>query len=200
MKTETRTQSMLSSMMRWCRGRSQFPRKKWYLCIAIGCIIVGAGVGVFYATGALNGERGTAPMRMAKPTPPRTHASVTISAGAGSEMIFAEGFIDRTFEDGSRVLLPPGTKVIVDYTPEHRWFRLVAGEMTVHVAEDPNRPLSVQADQLTATAVGTIFTVTRGPTTRVHVIEGTVKVEDGPVGNQTIGILKAGQSYSCPTQ
>jgi ferric-dicitrate binding protein FerR (iron transport regulator) len=198
MKTETRTESKVSWLkLRW-HGRSHTPKEKRRLRVAVACIIVFPALAVFYAMGAWNAVSAFMTARTVKQTPAYTNASVTVTAGAGSSTISADEPTVREFEDSTRVELARGSKLVVEYTPDKRLLRLLAGEVTVYVAKDPRRPLSVQADQLTAIAVGTKFKVVLSPTPRVHVIEGTVEVWDGPVGDGTVGTFEAGDSYPRP--
>lgn len=198
MKTERKTLCTVSSLKRRWHGMSLTPTERCRLYTAVGCIVFATCLGLFYAMGAWNAVSAFMAVRTVEQTPTYIHANanaiVTVTAGAGRFTVL--GPTDQAFEDGSRVKLPRGAKLIVEYTPGQRLLRLVSGEVTVTVAKDPRRPLSVQANQMTAIAVGTQFNVALKPTPRVNVSEGKVEVWDGPVG---VGIglkLGRGESYA----
>jgi transmembrane sensor len=79
-------------------------------------------------------------------------------------------------EDGSKVTLGADSAVDLDFTGQDRRIRLLRGEAFFEVAPDPARPFRVEADDLSAVALGTAFDVLRGT-------EGiTVTVAHGIVG------------------
>ena len=82
-----------------------------------------------------------------------------------------------TLVDGTEFTLGPASAINVSYSAFAREVSLLRGEVFFSVAADPDRPFSVQAARLTATALGTAFEVRRSAdTTRVAVAEGTVEV------------------------
>lgn len=64
-----------------------------------------------------------------------------------------------TLEDGSRLNLRSLTAVDVSYSDNHRLIDLSHGELQVQVAHDRQRPLTVVAGRVTATAEGTEYSV-----------------------------------------
>ena len=93
--------------------------------------------------------------------------------------------------DQSVLTLNTNSLVKVTYNNEQRRLVLERGEMSIEVAHDPRRPLSVVAGQKVVRAVGTAFNVQIIDDARVEVIvtEGTVMVVDDTVvtAKQTIG-------------
>jgi transmembrane sensor len=87
--------------------------------------------------------------------------------------------------DGSRLSLDALTRVEVTLARAERRIELVSGRMNIEVAKDPERPLRVQAAGSTVTALGTVFTVERGPdAVVVTLVEGRVAVrraQGGPL-------------------
>lgn len=99
--------------------------------------------------------------------------------------------------DGSQILLDAQSAVDVQYTASGRTIVLRKGEALFEVTPDPQRPFRVQAGDLSATALGTVYAVSRtGSTTDVIVARGQVKVED-PCG---AAILEAGTRIAQGTQ
>ncbi|MXW19337.1 MAG: DUF4974 domain-containing protein [Gammaproteobacteria bacterium] len=79
--------------------------------------------------------------------------------------------------DGSRITLNTGSRILVDYTPLERRIILDFGEAFFDIEEDLQRPLVVSARERTVTVLGTKFSVRlSGSAVRVAVIEGTVAV------------------------
>lgn len=90
--------------------------------------------------------------------------------------------------DGSKMKLGGDTSLTVRYTPEARTIVAERGEMFFKVAKNPDRPFVVEAGPLTATAVGTAFSVERsGETVSVVVTEGIVEVRTLPSIGPSIG-------------
>lgn len=82
-------------------------------------------------------------------------------------------------EDGSRLELNTETKVRVRYSSKARQLFLQRGEALFNVAHDTTRPFTVAAGDVTVTATGTRFDVSRlGPQTLVTLVEGHVSVRD----------------------
>lgn len=95
-----------------------------------------------------------------------------------------------TLTDGSTVALGPDSAIDVDYGSDGRTIRLLKGQAWFEVERDPARPFRVEAEELTATVLGTGFDVRMiGDTTRVSVGHGRVRVADGSASH----VLTAGQ-------
>lgn len=107
-----------------------------------------------------------------------------------------------TLEDGSRLTLGGGTVVTVSLTRDHRRVEIESGDAWFEVTPDADRPFSVQAGDLTATVLGTVFEVRRNPRgAQVAVVEGRVRVEAGAgamvlTGGQ--GVRRLGQGDLTP--
>ncbi len=92
--------------------------------------------------------------------------------------------------DGSNLTLNTNGRVHVRFSTEERLLRLEQGELSIQVAHDASRPLSVITAQGVVQAVGTAFNVKLHDNEEVEVIvtEGTVRVrellnsENGPIG------------------
>ena len=79
--------------------------------------------------------------------------------------------------DGSRMSLDAMSRVEVNYTPDVRGIRLIAGRASFDVVKDLTRPLKVHAGARTVTAIGTVFTVEReSQEVLVGLVEGRVAV------------------------
>ena len=82
-----------------------------------------------------------------------------------------------TLEDGSRLTLNTGSRVLVDYGPNERRIILDFGEVFFEIEKDPRRPLTVSARGHLVTALGTKFSVLiAGNDLSIAVIEGAVAV------------------------
>ncbi|MEM1434808.1 MAG: FecR domain-containing protein [Pseudomonadota bacterium] len=113
-----------------------------------------------------------APLLLA-PTQPEAQPSVAVETTATA---VAETRI-LTLQDGTRVTLGPATELRVRYSHSERVLAFDEGAAYFEVAEDQDRPLSVTAGKLTATALGTAFEIrTGGGVARVAVAEGEVQV------------------------
>lgn len=102
--------------------------------------------------------------------------SPVVEPKAAQRAIIHPGPERLVLEDGSIVDLNTGAKVEVQFMPAERRVRLVQGEAFFTVAKNPRRPFIVSADQITARAVGTSFSVTLGRD------EVSVLVKEGKVG------------------
>lgn len=109
--------------------------------------------------------------------------------------------------DGTQVTLGGRSSIETEFYPDKRLVMLQQGKAYFDVAPDPQRPLSVIAADLTATAVGTAFDVQRnGEAFRVGVTEGRVDVEypliiDGnDMGITTARPVSAGQEIAATTE
>jgi transmembrane sensor len=81
--------------------------------------------------------------------------------------------------DGSHITLDSYSALDVQLLPNGRQITLRKGEALFEVAHDPERPFSVQAGELQATALGTIYAVRRsGEEVDVTVKRGRVAVSD----------------------
>ena len=82
-----------------------------------------------------------------------------------------------TLEDGTQAILGAATQIQAAFGPGTRVVRLSGGAAFFEVVADPDRPFSVEAGDLTATAIGTQFDVrSNAGVFRVAVAEGTVRV------------------------
>jgi transmembrane sensor len=82
-------------------------------------------------------------------------------------------------EDGSRLRLNTGTRVLVDYSRSRRDVELVGGEAFFDVEQDADRPFLVQAGPVEVRAIGTRFDIRRdGADVRVVLVHGSVSVRD----------------------
>lgn len=92
--------------------------------------------------------------------------------------------------DGSNLILNTNGRVHVRFSAEERLLRLEQGELSIQVAHDVSRPLSVVTGQGVVQAVGTAFNVRLHDNQEVEVLvtEGAVRVReslnarDGPIG------------------
>lgn len=81
--------------------------------------------------------------------------------------------------DGSRISLDAESAVDVELTARARRITLRKGEAMFEVAHDPARPFTVQAGEVQATALGTVYAVSReGAAVDVVVKRGRVAVSD----------------------
>ncbi|MEM8776639.1 MAG: FecR domain-containing protein [Pseudomonadota bacterium] len=79
--------------------------------------------------------------------------------------------------DGTRVTLGAASAMTSSYSDDKRVVQLASGTAYFDVMADKDRPFTVKAGNLTATALGTSFDVRRGENTlTVAVAEGTVEV------------------------
>lgn len=103
----------------------------------------------------------------------RTDAHVSMathSTDVGQKIIFS-------LDDGSRVILGPDSHIRSQFTDEDRRVVLEKGVAFFDVVSDYERPFSVFAGELIATAIGTSFDVrNNGDFFRVGVAHGDVKV------------------------
>lgn len=87
----------------------------------------------------------------------------------------------QELEDGSIIVLSPGARVAVDFSPALRSVQLLSGEAHFSVAKDPRRPFVVTAGGVQARAVGTEFAVRFGSVSvEVLVNEGHVAIARDP--------------------
>jgi transmembrane sensor len=95
--------------------------------------------------------------------------------------------------DGSHLLLDAGTAVDVDYSDRARRVILRRGRVLADVQPDTARPFTVAADEVTAQALGTVYTVARDDMgAAVSVREGEVLVSHGASSR----VLQAGQALA----
>ena len=96
-------------------------------------------------------------------------------------MHFARIGEQQTIElaDGSVVTLNTGSQLVVDYSGPKRRILLDRGEAYFEVADDPERPFTVDLGVRSVTAMGTAFNVRKDPERyEVAVIEGAVTVHE----------------------
>lgn len=99
-------------------------------------------------------------------------------------------------DDGSRVQLNAGTRLDVRFANAQRKLVLHDGEALFRVSHDSKRPFSVVAGDVTVTATGTQFDVSRmREKTTVTLLEGSVTVR-GPDGR--IYPLRPGEQWRWP--
>lgn len=112
---------------------------------------------------------------------PLLHAYLT---GGASQIASQTSYQTRVGEsatidlaDHSKLVLNTNSFVVVRYTPEARIIELQRGEITIDVAHDSSRPLSVLAAGKVIQAVGTAFNVDlRKDSVELIVTEGIVRV------------------------
>lgn len=93
--------------------------------------------------------------------------------------------------DGSKVLLDSGSAVDVSYGPAGRQLTLRKGQALFEVTPDPQRPFRVRAGDLSATALGTTYAVSRSDSgAQVTVAHGRVEV----AAANAKAVLGAGES------
>lgn len=87
--------------------------------------------------------------------------------------------------DGSHVVLNTDGRLRVRFSNRERLLILDHGEVSIEVAHDPSRPLSVIAGSRVVQAVGTAFNVYLRDKQLVEVIvtEGTVRLDDVAIGD-----------------
>lgn len=86
-----------------------------------------------------------------------------------------------TLADGSQVLLDSASAIDVDFSGQQRTITLRKGEALFEVAHDPGKPFVVNARQVSATALGTVYAVSRrDDEVQVTVSQGRVAVR-GPL-------------------
>lgn len=90
----------------------------------------------------------------------------------------AVGEIRRVpLRDGSLIAVNTATSIAVDLQPDRRRIQLAAGEAWFQVAPDRSRPFVVEAGDVRVQALGTAFSVRRGPNgADVQVTEGVVEI------------------------
>lgn len=98
---------------------------------------------------------------------------------------------EQLLSDTSRLWIDARTDVTFRAEAKSRVLELETGRIYVEVERDPQRPFTVSAGAIEATAVGTAFEVTRFPGySQVQVTEGRVRV----VANEAERLLAAGES------
>jgi transmembrane sensor len=98
---------------------------------------------------------------------------------------------DAVLPDGTQIRLNTATAVDLRYSGSERLIVLRAGEILLHSAPDPARPLRVQTAEGTARAIGTRFTVHQQTgQTAVAVLEGAVELNTRSGASQR---LQAGE-------
>lgn len=98
--------------------------------------------------------------------------------------------------DGSELDLAPRTRLHFRLDKEQRHIELDEGQIAIHVAADPQRPLEVVADGHRIRDIGTRFVVATGAKqTRVSVAEGMVEIRPAHNDSATLR-LAAGEEIS----
>lgn len=111
-------------------------------------------------------------------------ASVLLAAVASIFYVRNSGIVTDVGEqrvlaldDGSRVIMNTGSRVVISYTAGTRKVQLKAGEALFEVAKDRTRPFIVVAGDRQVRALGTTFSVRRGDDrVAVTLVEGRVEV------------------------
>lgn len=89
-----------------------------------------------------------------------------------------------TLSDGTKVRLDAGSELASAMSADSRNLALMQGAAVFEVTADPDRPFSVNAGPVTATALGTVFEVrNNGGQVRVAVEEGRVEYASSSVAN-----------------
>jgi transmembrane sensor len=114
---------------------------------------------------------------------------------ARADYVSAKGEIRRIdLPDGSVVTMGPDSALALAFSEERRIIRLLAGMSYFNVKSDPNRPFSVLAGGLNATALGTAFDVSSDAgVLSVSVDHGLVDVRSSDTGFETGIELGQGQ-------
>jgi transmembrane sensor len=119
--------------------------------------------------------------------------------------VYYAGIHQKVLSDGSTVELTTGTRIELDFTPEHRRVRLLNGQAHFAVTKNASRPFIVTAAGVDVRAVGTAFAVKVGAeNVEVVVTEGRVAVGSQPVlaapdnDLRPVAYLDAGNSAIVP--
>lgn len=104
-------------------------------------------------------------------TPQKTIISYQTKIGEQNNFILS---------DGSKVSLNTHSKIIVNYSKDHRNIHLLYGEAQFDVAKDKTRPFTVNTGSKSFTALGTIFNIQKNNELDMELIvsEGKVLVSD----------------------
>ena len=131
--------------------------------------------------------------------PEASPAPVVADALPQREAIVHPGPERRELDDGSLVELNQGAEIKVAYSAQERRVVLLRGEAFFTVARDPARPFYVEAEGVTARAIGTAFSVALSRVdVAVLVTHGVVEVGGRPGAANSADpaepvVLKAGQ-------
>jgi transmembrane sensor len=99
-----------------------------------------------------------------------------------------------TLDDGTTVQLAPDSAIKLDFSPERRQVKLLAGEAFFDVARNPQRPFIVDADGIKVKVLGTAFDVRLSSSdARVELARGAVDVSYDVKAGQAAQTLKPGQ-------
>ncbi|MEM9741229.1 MAG: FecR domain-containing protein [Pseudomonadota bacterium] len=108
-------------------------------------------------------------------TPP-AEAFVTVQPDVSTYETARGELQEFTLNDGSSVTLAPASVLRVTMSQDSRHLSLTRGAGQFHVAKDAQRPFTVAAGHIRATALGTVFEVrNNGGALRVAVEEGRVE-------------------------
>lgn len=107
------------------------------------------------------------------PTTPEEIYKKTLATAAGDTASF-------DLQDGSHILLNTNSRLQVQFSNEERLLILEQGELSINVAHDFSRPLSVITGNRVVQAVGTIFNVHMRDDQVVDIVvtEGKVRVKE----------------------
>ncbi|MBN7797636.1 FecR family protein [Parahaliea mediterranea] len=128
---------------------------------------------------------------------------VSGGAGPGTDLYATAVGEQRTvaLPDGSLVQLNTASRVRVNYDDQARALHLLAGEAYFDVRHDASRPFLVHVNGRTVRAVGTAFSVRKGPESiEVLVTDGVVELAERNTGGmlpasgrKLLGTVKRGQ-------
>lgn len=114
-------------------------------------------------------------------------ANVRLTSAVGEPRI-------ELLPDGSRIDLNGGTALAVTFTSTGRSIELVSGDAAFQVAPDASRPFVVSTPHLSATALGTAFTVSRfDGHSSVRVTEHEVRIASKAAPMQSV-VAKPGDT------
>lgn len=149
----------------------------------------------------------------ARRSPAARAAGLAVLVGviaASSCAVYQTGLIDRwradyytevgevrsvVLEDGTKIDLDTDTAIAVRYSGTERHVELLRGQAFFDVAKNPARPFVVDDGSLSATALGTHYSVQTAAGSLPHLVqveEGVVEVRTG--GNDTV--LRAGDAIT----
>ncbi|MCB1553065.1 MAG: FecR domain-containing protein [Xanthomonadales bacterium] len=113
---------------------------------------------------------------------------------ARSDWVTGRGEVrEQVLEDGTRLWLAADSAVSHDFRDDRRRLQLLRGAVYVQVVSDPARPFVIESGDVSATALGTRYSVSRRGAHRVAVEEGRVAVAHSGATEQ----LVAGEALVC---
>jgi transmembrane sensor len=162
---------ILSAMRERARSAEPHGMMRWPQLAAAAALLFAIGSAIFLGSGG-DWAGGPAPEQVAR--------SRAAGAVPGRQLAFATGVGElRTvaLPDGSRMILDTQSAVSAEIGRESRKLRLLKGRAFFEVKRDPSRPFSVEAGELSVSALGTRFDVRLDPgQVRVVLVEGRLAV------------------------